>query len=109
MEHSCIVRHFQHFRSLSESDADLLKTLEQDPVKYRKNATVWSEHEEETHFFTLKSGWACAFHNLEDGSRQILDAGYDDAGDSAYHASASAKAGAPGARHSHPTAAGELR
>lgn len=73
MEHSCIVRHFQHFRPLSESDADLLKTLEQDPVKYRKNATVWSEHEEETHFFTLKSGWACAFHNLEDGSRQILD------------------------------------
>lgn len=73
MSKSCIVRHFQHFRTLSDSDIELLQTLEQGPVRYRKNSLVWSENEEESHFFTLTSGWACAFHNLEDGSRQILD------------------------------------
>lgn len=73
MTESCIVRHFTHFRTLDQSDIELLQTLEQDPVHFRKNTIVWNEHDEESHFYTVKSGWVCSYHNLEDGSRQILD------------------------------------
>jgi CRP-like cAMP-binding protein len=73
MTESCIVKHFAHFQSLKGSDVELLETLEQDPVSFRKNTVVWNERDEESHFYTVKSGWACSYHNLEDGSRQVLD------------------------------------
>lgn len=73
MTESCIAKHFTHFQTLSASDSELLETLEQDPVHFRKNTVVWHEHDEQSHFYTVKSGWACSYHNLEDGSRQVLD------------------------------------
>lgn len=72
-EKSCLVNHFSQFQILSGSDIQLLETLEQDPVSFRKNAIVWREHDEQTCFYTIKSGWAYCYHNLEDGSRQVLD------------------------------------
>lgn len=73
MTDSCIVKHFSHFQTLTPSEIELLTTLEQDPVRFPKHTVVWNERDEESHFYTVKSGWACAYHNLEDGSRQILD------------------------------------
>lgn len=73
MTESCIVKHFAHFQTLSDSDTELLTSLEQDPVQYRKNTIVWHERDEENFFYTVKSGWACSYHNLADGSRQVVD------------------------------------
>lgn len=73
MTDSCIVNHFAHFQTLTSGDIELLAALEQDPVQFRKNTVVWNERDDENYFYTVKSGWACSYHNLEDGSRQVLD------------------------------------
>ena len=70
---SCIIRHFNHYLALSESDKALLEQLERSPVEVRAGDLLWAEQEEATEFCTLRSGWAFSFRHMEDGSRQVLD------------------------------------
>lgn len=73
MTTSCIIRHFQHYAELSQGDHDLLDSLEKSPQAYSRNTAIWRQGQQSDHFFTVQSGWACNYRNMEDGSRQVLD------------------------------------
>lgn len=73
MTTSCIIRHFQHYAELSGEDHDLLMSLEKSPKDYSRNTVIWQQGQQSEHFFTVQSGWACSYRNMEDGSRQVLD------------------------------------
>jgi len=73
LEPSCIIRHFEHYSPLGESDKALLDSLEKTPKTYRKNTAVWHQGSPCEDFYTVKQGWAYSFRNMEDGSRQVLD------------------------------------
>lgn len=73
MTTSCIIRHFQHYAELSEEEQDLLTSLEKSPRDYARNTIIWQQGQQSEHFFTVQSGWACSYRNMEDGSRQVLD------------------------------------
>lgn len=73
MTTSCIIRHFQHYADLPDSDQALLDSLEKSPQRFSRNAVIWQQGQQSDHFFTVRSGWACSYRNMEDGSRQVLD------------------------------------
>lgn len=73
MKTSCIIRHFEHYAELTKDDHDLLVSLEKRPQDYSRNTVIWNQGEQSEHFFTVQSGWACSYRNMEDGSRQVLD------------------------------------
>ena len=73
MSTSCIIRHFQHYAKLTESEEELLTSLEKTPKNFRRGSIVWDQGQELDNFYTVQSGWACSYRNMEDGSRQILD------------------------------------
>lgn len=73
MEGSCIIKHFEHYSPLSDSDKALLDSLEKSPKGYTKGTTVWDQGSNSDHFYTVKKGWAFSHRVLEDGSRQVLD------------------------------------
>lgn len=73
MDGSCIIKHFEHYSPLSNSDKELLDSLEKSPKSYIKGTTVWDQGSSSDHFYTVKSGWAFSHRVLEDGSRQVLD------------------------------------
>ncbi|SFR53780.1 cAMP-binding domain of CRP or a regulatory subunit of cAMP-dependent protein kinases [Marinobacter daqiaonensis] len=70
---SCIVRHFESYAELSEKDRRLLLSLEDGPRTWTKNAIIWSQGDESDGFYTIRKGWVCAFRDLQDGTRQVLD------------------------------------
>lgn len=73
LNESCIIRHFNHYCTLSDDDRALLQELEQSPSKVRAGEVIWRENDEASEFFTLSQGWAYSYRNLGDGSRQILE------------------------------------
>lgn len=73
MTKSCIIHHFEHYASLSGEDRRLLDSLEKEPRHFPRNSVIWQQGHQSDHFYTVRSGWACSYHNLEDGSRQVLD------------------------------------
>lgn len=73
MESSCIIKHFEHYSPLSDSDKALLNSLEQSPKTYRKNTTVWQQGSPSEDLYTVRQGWAYSYRNMEDGTRQVLD------------------------------------
>ncbi|MFC4258214.1 Crp/Fnr family transcriptional regulator [Marinobacter lacisalsi] len=73
MTTSCIIRHFEHYAELAGDDHDLLTSLEKSPQDYPRNTVIWNQGQQSEHFFTVQSGWACSYRNMEDGSRQVLD------------------------------------
>ncbi|ENO12967.2 Crp/Fnr family transcriptional regulator [Marinobacter nanhaiticus D15-8W] len=73
MNGSCIIKHFEHYSPLSDSDKALLDSLEKGPKSYVKGTTVWDQGSSSDHFYTVKNGWAFSHRVLEDGSRQVLD------------------------------------
>ncbi|SFR53809.1 transcriptional regulator, Crp/Fnr family [Marinobacter daqiaonensis] len=72
-DESCIVRHIKSYGEIDQKDEGLLLSLEDGPCEWSKNAILWNQGEESDCFYTLKKGWVCAFRDLEDGSRQVLD------------------------------------
>lgn len=70
---SCIIRHFEHYAELAKEDHDLLTSLEKTPRDFPKNTVIWHQGQQSEHFYTVRSGWACSYRNMEDGSRQVLD------------------------------------
>tara|TARA_R100001440_G_scaffold72398_1_gene96153 strand:+ start:21664 stop:22464 length:801 start_codon:yes stop_codon:yes gene_type:complete len=70
---SCIIKHFEHYSPLTDNDKRLLDTLEESPETYPKNAHIWKPGDVADHFYTLSSGWAYTYRDMEDGSRQVLD------------------------------------
>ncbi|MFW5824867.1 MAG: Crp/Fnr family transcriptional regulator [Marinobacter sp.] len=73
MTTSCIIRHFQHYSELTDDDQKLLASLEKSPRDFDKNRVIWRQGSDSENFYTVRSGWACAYRNMEDGSRQVLD------------------------------------
>lgn len=73
MTTSCIIRHFEHYAELGQDDRDLLDSLEKTARDFSKGKVIWQQGMESDHFYTVRSGWACSFRNMEDGSRQVLD------------------------------------
>lgn len=73
MESSCIIRHFEQYSQLSETDVALLRKLEDDPRQYRRGEIIFSQGDRTRNFFTVNKGWVYAYRNLDDGSRQVLD------------------------------------
>lgn len=73
MSVSCIIRHFQHYAQLSEHDKELLESLEKSPKDFSRNSVIWQQGKQSDDFYTVRSGWACSYHSLEDGTRQVLD------------------------------------
>ncbi|WP_438764371.1 Crp/Fnr family transcriptional regulator [Kushneria sp. TE3] len=72
-QQSCMVRHFQHFTDLSESEVELLSTLERSPEQLKNGDFLWREGEPAEELAVLSQGWAYSSYLLEDGSRMILD------------------------------------
>lgn len=70
---SCMVRHFQYFTDLSESEIELLSTLEKSPEQLEGGEVLWREGERAQEMAVLSRGWAYSSYLLEDGSRMILD------------------------------------
>jgi len=70
---SCVTRNLGHHVNLQASDIALLKSLEKDPRKVDKGKVLWEAHETPTQLYTLRSGWAYAFHCSENGAQQVLD------------------------------------
>lgn len=73
LQDSCIVRHFSHFRRLSDDDKKLLRQLEESPEHVKAGSVLWQEEDRASEFCTLSRGWAYSYRNLGDGSRQILE------------------------------------
>ncbi|REC93497.1 Crp/Fnr family transcriptional regulator [Kushneria indalinina] len=70
---SCMVRHFQYFTDLSDSEIELLCTLEKSPEQMENGSFLWREGEHAEEMAVLSQGWAYSSYVLEDGSRMILD------------------------------------
>ncbi|WP_456269465.1 Crp/Fnr family transcriptional regulator [Kushneria sp. AK178] len=70
---SCMVRHFQYFTDLSDSEIELLSTLEKSPEQLGGGEVLWREGERAEEMAVLSQGWAYSSYMLEDGSRMILD------------------------------------
>lgn len=70
---SCIIRHFNHYCSLSREDKLLLDALEQSPTDIKAGSALWEEGDCADEFCTLRSGWAFSYRHLENGNRQILE------------------------------------
>lgn len=70
---SCIVAQFRQFAALDDVECDLLLTLEQDARDFPADTVLLRDGATAKHFFTLRSGWACAIRELADGKRQVLD------------------------------------
>ncbi|GHC14462.1 Crp/Fnr family transcriptional regulator [Kushneria pakistanensis] len=68
-----MVRHFQYFTDLSESEIELLSTLEKSPEQLESGEFLWREGERAEEMGVLSKGWAYSSYVLEDGSRMILD------------------------------------
>lgn len=73
MTTSCIIRHFQNYAELSQDEQELLDSLEKSPKAFSRNTVLWEQGQQLDHFYTVRSGWACSYRNMEDGSRQVLD------------------------------------
>lgn len=73
MHTSCIIKHFENYSPLTESDRTLLASLEKSPRAYAKNSILWEQGEPSRHFYTVSKGWAYAYRNMHDGTRQVLD------------------------------------
>ena len=73
MTASCIIRHFEHYAELNQEEKELLAALEKAPKSFSKGSVVWQQGMDSGHFYTVHSGWACSFRNMEAGSRQVLD------------------------------------
>lgn len=73
MESSCIVKHFQHYASISVAEQNLLGSLEKSPKEYSKNSYLWCQGDPSEEFYSVKKGWAYSFRDMEDGARQVLD------------------------------------
>ena len=73
MTASCIIRHFEHYAELNQEEKELLAALEKAPKSFSKGSVVWQQGMDSDHFYTVHSGWAFSFRNMEDGSRQVLD------------------------------------
>jgi CRP-like cAMP-binding protein len=70
---SCIVKHFQSYVDLGEKDQKLLLSLERGPQQWSKHSILWQQGDKSDCFYTIQKGWACAFRDMEDGTRQVLD------------------------------------
>lgn len=73
MSGSCIIKHFEHYSPLSESERHLLDSLEKSPRWYQKNTTISNQGEPSEHFYTVSKGWVFSQRHMRDGSRQVLD------------------------------------
>lgn len=73
MKQSCLVKNFSHYGPLSESDVRYLQGLEEDPVFYPAGSSVITQGSDPASLFVVKEGWCLSMHQLQDGSRQILD------------------------------------
>lgn len=73
MQQSCLAKHFQQFALLSPQDLHFLESLDVKPESWPRNANIWREGSDASHFYVLNSGWAYSSRILQDGSRQILD------------------------------------
>ncbi|WP_447554909.1 Crp/Fnr family transcriptional regulator [Vreelandella sp. EE22] len=72
-EKSCIVRHFNHFYSLSKEEEQLLDSLEDSPTDQKAGSLLWEMKDAANEFCTLRSGWAYSYRHLENGDRHILE------------------------------------
>lgn len=72
-QNSCIVNQLTNLTNLTDTEIELLATLEKDPREYPKDCRLADVGSEADRFFTLQSGWACATRTLADGQRQVLD------------------------------------
>ncbi|MYL24312.1 helix-turn-helix domain-containing protein [Halomonas alkaliantarctica] len=70
---SCIIRHFEHYRSLSPKEKEILASLEKHPTAVSADTTLWQEGKEASEFCTLSTGWAYSYRNLDNGTRQIME------------------------------------
>ncbi|WP_404364229.1 Crp/Fnr family transcriptional regulator [Marinobacter sp.] len=70
---SCIIRHFEHYAELTQSDRDLLASLERSPESSPKNTVLWEQGAPSEFFYTVSRGWAVSYRNMENGTRQVLD------------------------------------
>lgn len=70
---SCVTKNLGHHVNLRDSDVALLKDLEKDPRQVEKGTVLWEAHDTPTQLYTLRSGWAYAFHCSENGAQQVID------------------------------------
>lgn len=70
---SCIVCHFSHYATLSDSEVDLLCSLERNEKTVSPQSMIRASGEKTANFYTLKSGWVVAEQHLENGQRQVID------------------------------------
>lgn len=68
-----IVEQFENYTPLSRKDKELLSSLVKPPVTYMKNTSVWQQGTSSERFYILSKGWAYAYRNMEEGTRQVLD------------------------------------
>lgn len=73
MTQSCLVHSFERCAPLESAEIELLESLERDSREFPKHTVVRAQRAPVEHFFTIRSGWACAFRILPNGERQILD------------------------------------
>jgi len=70
---SCLIAQFNQIIELTETEKDLLSSLEDDVKEFPADTILVAQGEDAGSFFSLRSGWASASHDLEDGSRQVID------------------------------------
>nr|WP_299244022.1 Crp/Fnr family transcriptional regulator [uncultured Halomonas sp.] len=69
----CVTQSLSHHIELNEEDVRLLAELEEGPTNVKKHTDLWEAGKPAEKLYTLRSGWAFAFHCTEDGQQQILD------------------------------------
>ncbi len=70
---SCIVHQFEQLTDLTDTEVNLLMTLENNERGFRVGEELLRTGKYSNYFYTLKSGLACAIKTLADGQRQVLD------------------------------------
>ena len=69
---SCLVTYLSAYMELSETDDELIATLERDEREYLPDTEVYCRGEEMTELHVVKHGWLYSSTDLADGRRHIV-------------------------------------
>ena len=69
---TCPLRKQSAFRPMKETEVDFISGFKVGEKLYRAGTDIVEEGLADNHIYTLYKGWACRYHMMEDGRRQIL-------------------------------------
>ena len=72
MSGSCLVAKLSHYAEIAESDAALLRHLEEEEQPHRKGEVIYAQGDTMRRLFVVKTGWLISSTDMPDGRRQVV-------------------------------------